>query len=170
MGRPIVIFNVQSTYVKLPEHWNKTLLVKTSLNLRSTIAFLLATPGKTHRIYSCISRCHVLIDPHFFNRISHDHQSVLIERIPFSLSFSPSLSLSFSLTIRLFRPSLLLSPLDGTKCLPRDYECNFFWSSSTSVYMCCSPLENIVYEFVLISAAMSSMSSLSYFAGLWDWR
>ena len=54
-----------------------------------------------------------------------------------------------SLAIRPNRPPLLVIPLDGIQCLLKADYVSFWWSASTGISNCWSPLENVAYEFVL---------------------
>ena len=96
-----------------------------------------------------------------FYSLLHPHLFLPFFRSFFSLSFPLSLSLSFySLLYHcLSSPSFFLSSLLSLV--------RFCWLANTSVSMCSSSWETIVYEFIFTSLTVTGMSCSSYFYGLW---
>ena len=69
------------------------------------------------------------------------------------------------ITVRQF---LLTSTLDGTKCLGKFDECQFFfcWSLNIGISTCRIPLENVIYELIISSTAVATMCCSFYFDGV----
>ena len=100
--------------------------------------------------------------PQYPRKIYHyyHHQVVLTVWILFSLS----LSLTHTHT---HTPFIMLGPLPGIQCLHIANVWSFGWSTNAGVSMCRSPEENVPYEFILTSAAASSISC-SFLDNLWN--
>ena len=63
----------------------------------------------------------------------------------------------------------LVGPLDCIQCPHRANVC-IYWLASTVVSICRSPWENVAYEFIFTSSAVSCMSCSSYLDSSWDGR
>ena len=90
-----------------------------------------------------------------------------------SLSLSLALSLSLSLSLYVYIYLYISVPIlhlfwQVASCVNTELmQVNLCWSANTDVSICNSPLENVAYEFVLISlTVLTSISCTFYLIGL----